>query len=642
MGADLHIQHCRLRIARRGGWSWGADTDSLLEAAVQRLPALIGARLATLWPQDIDCNIVTPLRLRVSVRLEELLELAAESAETQSGSLPQGPLAQRIDALLREIVQREAVGALVGAEEVVEGTPSLAAVPAPSTLPDVHALWAGNVLTVLLGWHRQGVLEAQLLMFSLAALNSWHASLLQSQVPAAREGDVNPALAELAVLHARQVLPLAPGPIATLVRRLCLMVAAAHDLGVFPSDPALLAVLRTHAEFALTSAPLPPAPPSGVGMLASSDASPCDRQQTAGVIPAQARVPAMAGQYGGGASTRYEMKVASALPFLMLGPLSRTGYLQTLGAVFEAADLLPALPVLAAAMTRKVLAPPQRGWFRSAQAQQVGAAFAGLREAPPDPLIADVAHQLLPLLSPLDATVAKVLTSGHAKEGTLVLQAVPQNGEAGWLLWDEEGMFAIAWAECIERLFGRIAEMGGPLLLVPQAAVVPGLLTSLDEGGCRFVTDAPPARAETWRALFPGTGRAWTNEHALVTPLINEVAARLPDAGAASAAVWAGFAERTLLAGAAIAPLERSLALAASLALGTLGWSLWRDREAVTPLLAMERFGDMDAVVAFSAEVVQVRLPLGRRYMDLKQAGWLDDVADVPWLDGRPLRFSQG
>ena len=76
--------------------------------------------------------------------------------------------------------------------------------------------------------------------------------------------------------------------------------------------------------------------------------------------------------------------------------------------------------------------------------------------------------------------------------------------------------------------------------------------------------------------------------------------------------------------------------------MGTISWSLWRERETVTPQLALERFADFDARVSFRPELVQVHLPLGRRFMDLKRAGWLDDIADVPWLDGRPLRFVQG
>jgi hypothetical protein len=82
--------------------------------------------------------------------------------------------------------------------------------------------------------------------------------------------------------------------------------------------------------------------------------------------------------------------------------------------------------------------------------------------------------------------------------------------------------------------------------------------------------------------------------------------------------------------------------LAAALALGTLAWSLWRERESVTPLLALQRFADLGARVSYRPDRVEVRLPLGRRFLDLRAAGWLDDVPDVPWFDGRPVRFTRG
>ena len=87
---------------------------------------------------------------------------------------------------------------------------------------------------------------------------------------------------------------------------------------------------------------------------------------------------------------------------------------------------------------------------------------------------------------------------------------------------------------------------------------------------------------------------------------------------------------------------RHGFALATALALGMIGWTLWREREAVTPLLALQRFADLDARVSFRPDRVQVHLPLGRRFMDLKQGGLLEDIADVPWFDGRPLLFAQG
>jgi hypothetical protein len=82
--------------------------------------------------------------------------------------------------------------------------------------------------------------------------------------------------------------------------------------------------------------------------------------------------------------------------------------------------------------------------------------------------------------------------------------------------------------------------------------------------------------------------------------------------------------------------------IAASLALGTISWMLWRDRETTTPLLALERFGNLPARVRFTSRSVQLNLPLGRRQQDLREHGFLADLHDVPWLEGRKIEFLGG
>jgi hypothetical protein len=73
-----------------------------------------------------------------------------------------------------------------------------------------------------------------------------------------------------------------------------------------------------------------------------------------------------------------------------------------------------------------------------------------------------------------------------------------------------------------------------------------------------------------------------------------------------------------------------------------LSWNLWNDTGDTDPLLAIERFGDLEARVRFSPGEVVVKLPLGKRSMDLSRHGLLDDVPGVPWFGGRVVRFSGG
>lgn len=641
MSADILIHRCTLRLARRGGWSWGADPRALLNAAVQGLPALVAARLGELWPAGQDCELAAPVRLRLPLRLDELREFAAgQAAGAGSEAAQAGALAQRIDLLVRELVLREAGGGHTQAQ-----APAVAQPEPVEAAPDIHASWARNVLSVLLAWLRQGTLESYLLTFAEPSLASWHENLLQLAPPVSPASAALPpdagALAAMAERHALMPLPLPAGRVASLVRRLALMAAAADALGVAPGDTLLLQALKAHRAFDLPAA------------LGSADPAPGRARAAAapgGVAPLPSPAVATAHSHAGAAApasasarSRFDVKVASALPFLLLGPLSRTGYLRALGAVFEAAQLQPRLPCFAVALARKVLEPPHRGWFRRAEAQTAAAAFAGQVAPAADPDIADLARRLEPLVSPLDAVVANVLTAGHRDGAALVLQAAPLNGVPGWILCDEDGLFPIAWASRVERLYARLAAMGGELLLVPEAALAGTLLDDLDDAGFRFVTDACPARGRPWRALHHGPLRGWTNEATAPAAPLARAVARLDAAGGASADLWQALATQRPALPAGTAPaVERSLALAAALALGTLAWSLWHGRETVSPLLALQRFADLDAHVSVRPDRVMVQLPLGRRFFDLKRAGWLDDVADVPWLDGRPLLFAQG
>lgn len=622
MSVDITIHHCRLQLSRRGGWSWGSDPRALLRAAVERLPALIGERLAAAWPDGGDCELAAPLRIRIPLRLDELRMLAESPAiaETTGQLGTAAPaiapeLALRIDMAVTELVRQIAGTALASAAPTLE-SPAPPAPVGPSSLP-----LEGGMLPVLLDWQGRGVLQAQLLRFSMAALLSWHAHLLCT-------GDAAPVaggapLTDLDLLAgecAIESLPLPPGARAALIRRISLMAAAAVHCALAPGDARLIRAFTSHRAFDLPdadAAPPDPLPAAPAALL---------------IAP---RAPAGAAQRPHRRLYQADVKVASVLPFLLLGPLSRSGYLQVLGAVFEAAGLRDQLPLFACALARKVLAPARRGPWGDVDLSSA-AAFAGLEQAPDGQQLAALSSQLAPFVSPLDAAITDILASGHRHGAGLLLQAAPP----GWLLCDGEGMFPIAWAERIEQLFALMASFDGELLMVPENAVQGDLLARLDGAGLAFVTDAAPARDEDWRAVHTGALRAWSNDHLRPAPVLATAARQLVDDGAASAALWQALMVLRPATSLADTPaVERSLALAAALALGTIGWTLWREREAVTPLLALERFADFDGVACFRADRVEVRLPLGRRFFDLERAGLLAELADVPWFDRRPLRF---
>ena len=179
--------------------------------------------------------------------------------------------------------------------------------------------------------------------------------------------------------------------------------------------------------------------------------------------------------------------------------------------------------------------------------------------------------------------------------------------------------------------------------LEAQDATSQGLLSRLDDAGFRFVTDAAPGRSESWRGLHRDGLRAWSNDRLSPAGALTAAARQLGSAGPDSAEVWSELVvRRPALPLGGEDGVERSLALAAALALGSIAWQLWRGTEPVSPLLALQRFSDLDGRVVVGPDRVDVHLPLGRRFLDLERAGLLEEVADVPWLDGRPVRFARG
>jgi hypothetical protein len=606
MAADVRVRHCRLRIARRGGWSWGPDPRALLRGVLLRLPQLLAARLGEAWPDGMQAVLQQPVRLRVAVTPHELAALAA------AGSMEVGsPASAATPAILRRIdaqLQAWAAGVNLPPMSEMVATPLLRAPGGASATTIDRDPWGSAVLSVLAAWHARGVLLAQLLAFSEAALADWHAALLQADAPARGDAAVAPSpegIAGLAAEAAASVLPLPASPRATLVRRIACMVQAADELGLSGGDPRLLEAMAAQAVLVLAEKREAAEP----GTDASHDAS--YSAETRGE-PARlpARRTAEVAPAGVLRSTRSaEVDVACALPFLLLGPLSRTGYLLALRATCEAAGIGALLPAIARALAHKVLAPPRRGWLHDPRVVAAAQALAGGEESA-DGELAELARQLAPCLAPLDATVADVLARGHERGRPLVLREAPGGG---WLLLDADGLFVIAWAERVERLFARLAPWRDEVLLLPEAPGAAAAKTALHDTGFRFVRDALPAERQ------------------------------LEDVGTQVDAVWKALAiERPGLPTSTAPAVERSLALAAALGAGTIAWTLWHAREPVTPLLALERFADFGARVRFREEAVEVKLPLGRRFLDLEAVGLLADVADVPWFGGRPLRFARG
>lgn len=328
--------------------------------------------------------------------------------------------------------------------------------------------------------------------------------------------------------------------------------------------------------------------------------------------------------------TAGETRTGAALPFLLAGPLARTGYLDAIGPALASVDLLDDAPLFAAALAYKVLGAPERGWRRTAEDDASAAAFAGLDEVPD---LSGFARHVRPALPVLDGVLALTLCRGHNPASPLLLRGV----DDGLLLVDAEGMFPIAWTPAVAGLLPHWQACGSPPVLVCEGPLPPSCLKDLVTAGVQLVTTVRPLRDDPLIRV-PWRTPLWTS--GVVNP---RLATALPaHTTRLNELVDALFVNRRAIPLAPDRALEHSITLAASLALGMTAWTLWHERETPDPLLTLTRFTDMEATIQYTRDTVRVRLPLGQRHTDLTRSGALADVPNVVWLGGRTLTFSGG
>lgn len=360
------------------------------------------------------------------------------------------------------------------------------------------------------------------------------------------------------------------------------------------------------------------------GSSATPDRVPTDDGAATDAVAARVEVA------GAPAEAVGETRVSSVLPFLLAGPLARTGYLDAIGPALAGAGQLAQAPLFAAALAYKVLGDPARGWRHTNESHAAAAAFAGLESVPDLGDFADRVRHALPVL---DGVLALSLCRGHDPADPLLVAGV----DGGLLLVDTVGMFPIAWAPEVAGLLPHWAACGRPSVAVCDSPLPPSSLQDLASAGVRLVTNVRPLRGDPL-SRAPWRTPLWT----FGEPDIR-LAADLPGhAGHLDELTRALFATRRAVPRAPDGALERSVGLAASLGLGMIAWMLWRDRETPDPVLALTRFADLEATVQYTRDAVRVKVPLGRRHTDLWRSGALADVPDVVWLGGRPLTFSGG
>ena len=605
MVPDVTLRRCTVRVVRRGGWSWGREPRQLVNDVVRALPALLAAELQRYVPDEAEGEISAPLRVDIRTSLRELREWARSAAgRSESGSAavaagaPDGhpPHSNAVSEALRR-----ALAAARLAERFSVPKPRAARSVPTSRAPEPQEC-AAVLLQMLVTFRAANTLEALLRTLRDELVQAWHRVLFETLVPEIARDETRAARRPPGLES--WALRAADAP-AIECMRLRLLAAAelAAEAGAEASPGATCAAVE---------AAIPLKADGGISR----------------------RVVAMPSVLATGvrATPGFETRVASALPFLLLGPLHRIGWLDLLHSTMSGADLVPALPDLAIALATKVLPEPERGWRRTPASLRAAATFAGDAQPRPDADLVALARVAAPLMPALDALVRRSLLDGRSKHDTLLVCAA---GDLR-LVVDPPGVFLVAHAAEAEALAAPLSDAHSPVF-VPEEDADARMLAALDTAGVTFVTPARPVRGERWTAI-PGTRapRLFSNRPMRrIVPPPAQAAQRARD-------TWRAFENRPLPGRPTDHAFDRSLSMAAALALATMAWELWRSREPTDPLLALERFGDLDGTVRFEPHQVRVRLPLGKRFRDLKEGGLLEDIPRVPWLDFRTVVFAGG
>src|SRR5260370_36684914 len=83
--SDVLIHRCTLRVVRRGGWSWGPDPKRFLDQVMRTFPALLAKKLGAFLGDEVDREIAAPIRIRIPVRLGDLMPEVSGTSLPRSG-----------------------------------------------------------------------------------------------------------------------------------------------------------------------------------------------------------------------------------------------------------------------------------------------------------------------------------------------------------------------------------------------------------------------------------------------------------------------------------------------------------------------------------------------------------------------------
>lgn len=600
----------------------------MLQDVVHSLPPLLAQKLEEVLPKGENCEFAAPIRIRIPVRLSDLTTKASpaqDGSPAQSRATPS--LERKLDSALRQFFSPTAREA----EPVQELRLAIPNQDADEKSIDDQSNGSGAIARVLMKWQRAGFLEARLAALANEEIAGWNRVVCDRATELAESTFEGASSIEEQVLHLAKVHEnfFSRKDCGNRMRlRLMVAAAVAVQLHISLDSPPLLRVLNRvlPVDEESTLSRLPNIPKKTyVGAETKS------HEKTA---PSKKPSPPL----------QWEANVDCALPFLLLGPLSKLGYFDALAGVLEAANLSDAAPIFAAALAYKVLDPPERGWRRTPSSVQAATAFAGKQEAVANESLVEFCREFAPHTALLDQILTESLIRGHTPGDPVLLLRADSENSTGFLLIETSGCFPIVWSEGVHRLLQVLDKLGNSIVLVARAAAGPQILKELDHAGFTFVTDVPPTRGETWQRIRQGPAPlGWTNHTDPESIPVLQAGRTLDVASAEATALWETFAvARSGIVHGSLPQLERSLTLAATVATGMIAWQLWRTRGRTNPQIVVERFCDLDGRVRFSPKFVNVLLPLGRRHEELLQGGFLNPTRDIPWFGSRQVELGGG
>ena len=631
---QVTIRHCTLRLIRHGGWSWGQDPGRLLGFAARALPALVVEKLHNYLHDGGDLEIAVPLRLRVRLRLDDLLDAADHP--------PSSALTALIDdQITRQLERQGRIDAGPIDDVSIESDAGSHVQRKRSHMLIPHGD-GSSVLGLLTTWHTSDVLPGLLVHFSLPALRHWEAAALTELNAFAT---MHPILASVIEDAMRAWQSRAPaGNDENAIRSMRLQAIA-----WLLAQPDLQCDAKVLTEVLKRVLPLPGSVRHTTGGIRGRGMEEAARLQ---VLPPESDSRPRSTSHGPNTEVHMpvvnafeplvegEVSVGSVLPFLALGVVSALGCLKVLDAMLKSAGLLPQAPVFAQSFAYKLLAAPQRGWHRDPASERAAAAFAGLHRPLSSEHLYRFARQLNRDLSVLDAYLLHLLVTGHETGRAILLHRTGPDVSDPYVLMAVQGAFPLAWCDDIGDAVTTFNQFVPSVLLLEKSACTPEAVQLLMRQSCTFVTNALPGRDDVWRNL-DRRREYWTNDLNSTNYVLQTQIRHMERAIHNAESITHELLQmRPALLPTPSPAYERALTLLASTVLGTLAWELWHEKESVDPGLALQRFSDLEGKVVFTPDRVIVKPALGKRLMDLRDGGFLKNIPQVSWLGNRGVEFT--